>query len=139
MLRSLPKRFDYKVTAIEEAKDISSMKLDELIGSLRTFEMRLKDSGTTSKEIAFSVESSKESVGATSHKEILESMALMTKTFTRVLRKFNKKGGADGNSSKEMHHKKRSDGFQNRNKKIQCHECQGFGHIEAECANTLMK
>ncbi|MCI73770.1 gag-pol polyprotein, partial [Trifolium medium] len=39
MLRSLPKKFDMKVSAIEEAKDISDMKLDELVGSLQTYEV----------------------------------------------------------------------------------------------------
>jgi len=39
ILRSLPKRFDIKVTVIEEAQDISSMKVDELIGSLQNFEL----------------------------------------------------------------------------------------------------
>jgi len=39
ILRSLPKRFDMKVTAIEEAQDISSMKVEELIGSLLNFEI----------------------------------------------------------------------------------------------------
>ncbi len=34
ILRYLPQRFDMKVTAIEEAQDISSLKVDELIGSL---------------------------------------------------------------------------------------------------------
>ena len=36
MLRSLPKRFDMKVTAIEEAQDIDKMKVDELVGSCNT-------------------------------------------------------------------------------------------------------
>jgi hypothetical protein len=39
ILRSLPKRFDMKVTAIEEAQDISKMKIEELIGSLQNFEI----------------------------------------------------------------------------------------------------
>ncbi|KAK2396297.1 gag-protease polyprotein [Trifolium repens] len=39
ILRSLPKRFSMKVTAIEESQDLSTMKVDELIGSLQTFEM----------------------------------------------------------------------------------------------------
>jgi len=39
ILRSLPKRFDLLVTAIEEAQDISSMQVDELIGSLQNFEL----------------------------------------------------------------------------------------------------
>ena len=40
-LRSLPERFAYKVAAIEEAKDVSTMKLDELMGSFQTFELNL--------------------------------------------------------------------------------------------------
>ena len=54
-LRSLPKRFAYKVTAIEEAKDVRKMKLEELIGSLRTFEMNLEEEkgDKKSKGIAF--------------------------------------------------------------------------------------
>lgn len=36
ILRSLPKKFDMKVTAIEEAQDIKNMKVEELIESLQT-------------------------------------------------------------------------------------------------------
>ncbi|TYK04708.1 gag-pol polyprotein [Cucumis melo var. makuwa] len=39
VLRSLSGKFDMKVTAIEEAHDITKLKLDELFGSLLTFEM----------------------------------------------------------------------------------------------------
>ena len=49
VLRSLPKRFAYKVTAINKAKNIKTMKLEELVGSLRTFKMYIEDEkGTTS-------------------------------------------------------------------------------------------
>ncbi|MCI20710.1 gag-pol polyprotein, partial [Trifolium medium] len=41
ILRSLPKRFDMNVTTIEEAQDLSSIKVDELNGSLQTFEMAI--------------------------------------------------------------------------------------------------
>ena len=41
ILRSLPERFRAKVTAIEESKDVDSLKVDELVGSLQTFEMTL--------------------------------------------------------------------------------------------------
>src|ERR1044072_3257583 len=54
ILRSLPKKFDMKVTAIEEAHDISNMKVDELIGSLQTFEMAINEkSEKKKKSIAF--------------------------------------------------------------------------------------
>ncbi|CAM8994086.1 unnamed protein product [Rhodiola kirilowii] len=39
VLRTLPPRFAMKVTAIEEMHDITTLKLDELMGSLRTYEI----------------------------------------------------------------------------------------------------
>ncbi|CAM8902304.1 unnamed protein product [Rhodiola kirilowii] len=39
ILRSLPPRFAMKVTAIKEMHDITKLKLDELMGSLRTYEI----------------------------------------------------------------------------------------------------
>lgn len=54
ILRSLPKRFVMKVTTIEEAQDFINIKVDELIGSLQIFEMRINDlSEKKSKCIAF--------------------------------------------------------------------------------------
>ena len=43
ILRSLPKKFDMKVTTIEEAQDISNMKVEELVGSLQTFELAINE------------------------------------------------------------------------------------------------
>ena len=40
ILRSLPKNFRAKVTAIEESKDLDEIKIQELIGSLQTYELR---------------------------------------------------------------------------------------------------
>ena len=34
ILRTLPKKFDIKVTTIEEAQDIDNLRVDELVGSL---------------------------------------------------------------------------------------------------------
>jgi len=42
ILRYLPKHWDAKVTTIEEAKDLTKMSLDELLGSLMTHEILLK-------------------------------------------------------------------------------------------------
>jgi hypothetical protein len=41
ILRSLPERFRIKVTTIEESKDLEEIKIEELIGSLQTYEYSL--------------------------------------------------------------------------------------------------
>jgi hypothetical protein len=41
ILRSLPERFIIKVTTIEESKDLDEMKIEELVGSLQTYEYSL--------------------------------------------------------------------------------------------------
>jgi hypothetical protein len=43
IFRSLPRRFNMKVTTIEEAQDLSTIKVDELIGSLQIFEMTINN------------------------------------------------------------------------------------------------
>ena len=42
ILRSLPKGWQPKVTAIQEAKDLNILELDELMGSLMTHEITMK-------------------------------------------------------------------------------------------------
>ncbi|XP_073119902.1 uncharacterized protein [Henckelia pumila] len=53
VLRSVPKRFHTKVCAIDESKDTSTMGLDELISSVRTYEMELeaKDDSKEKKDV----------------------------------------------------------------------------------------
>ena len=41
ILQSLPESFRAKVTAIEETKDLDDIKVQELIGSLQTYELSL--------------------------------------------------------------------------------------------------
>ena len=41
-MRSLPYRFSSKVIAIKEAKDLDSMKIEDLMGFLHAFEITLK-------------------------------------------------------------------------------------------------
>ena len=42
ILRSLPSTWDAKSTAIQEAKDLETLPLEQLIGSLMTYEINLK-------------------------------------------------------------------------------------------------
>ena len=49
VLKSLPKRFHAKITAIEESKDIDEILLIELVGNLQTYELGLTRIGKMGK------------------------------------------------------------------------------------------
>ncbi|KAA0067564.1 Retrovirus-related Pol polyprotein from transposon TNT 1-94 [Cucumis melo var. makuwa] len=91
VLRSLPRKFDMKVIAIEEAQDITTLKLDELFGSLLTFEMAMSDiESKKGKGIAFKSTYDQETTVNQSGNETNqdESIALLTKQFSKMARKF---------------------------------------------------
>ena len=89
ILRSLPKRFDTKVTAIEEAQEISSMKVDELIGSLQTFELA---KGYKKKSIAFVSNTDEEDVQCDmeTDENILDAFVRLGREFNKVLEMIDK-------------------------------------------------
>ena len=55
VLRTLTPKFDHVVTAIEEAKDLSILSVDELMGSLQAHEARINRSSERNEEKALQV------------------------------------------------------------------------------------
>ncbi|RVW18919.1 Retrovirus-related Pol polyprotein from transposon TNT 1-94 [Vitis vinifera] len=98
ILRSLPERFRAKVTAIEESKDVDSLKVDELVGSLQTFEMTL-GSPRKSKGIALNAikEESLGSEGEGNEKISDGEVARFARKFKKYMkfRKYKKKSNED--------------------------------------------
>ena len=50
VLKTLPRSWEIKVTAIREAKDLTNMTLDELVGNLKTYDMNVDKRGEENKE-----------------------------------------------------------------------------------------
>ncbi|CAM8876573.1 unnamed protein product [Rhodiola kirilowii] len=146
VLRSLPPRFAMKVTAIEEMHDITKLKLDELMGSLRTYEINHDFQTGEVKGIALKADITEDKLDAGC---TTEQLAMMAQNFGRMVRKINRRGPEQGHSSSTGYRNwksgrpRSSDSRQDLSDKgkeeIQCHECKGFGHIASHCANTLMK
>ncbi|TYJ96973.1 gag-pol polyprotein [Cucumis melo var. makuwa] len=91
VLRSLPKKLDMKVAAIEEAQDLTTLNLDELFGSLLTFEMAMSNRESKKvKRIAFKSACEQETIVNQYDNEVNqdESIALLTKQFSKMARKF---------------------------------------------------
>ena len=61
ILRSLPSRFDLKVDAIEENKNLGTLKVNQLVENLQTFEANWLDKGK-SKDKDVALKAVKESV-----------------------------------------------------------------------------
>lgn len=53
VLRSLPKRFNPKVSTIEEMTNTNTHTLDQLLGTLTAYEMRISKGKPTTKESTF--------------------------------------------------------------------------------------
>jgi hypothetical protein len=66
ILRSLPEHFRIKVTTIEESKDLDEMKIEELVGSLQTYELSLP---LVKKFKTIALKASKKKVEASSEEE----------------------------------------------------------------------
>ena len=134
MLRSLPKSWEAKVTAIQEAKDLNTLPLEELLGSLMTYEMNSKryeeDESKGKRNMAFATaENNSEKEQSCSDEDI----ALITRKFKKFLRR--KKISSRPEKFKKRFIKKDDQKEEAPNKEIICFECKKSGHIKAECPN----
>ncbi|XP_075515429.1 uncharacterized protein LOC142550075 [Primulina tabacum] len=161
VLRSLPERFNIKIGAIDESKDTSTLNMEDLISSLRTFEMNLDlQKRYTGKAVALqTTDDSMNSLIQEAKDSDLgeESISLITKKFGDYLKRMRDKKKIVSTSRPQFVPFERNKitasiqgNFRSRNdssartetKKldlVQCRECSGFGHYANECANRLRK
>src|SRR5262249_55954778 len=94
ILRCLPHSWSPKVTAIEEAKDLDTLKLDELMGSLMTHEItrKEKEEPKKKKELALVTTSSTSTSDSDKTEEDDNEIALLSRQFKKFLSK-KRQGG----------------------------------------------
>jgi hypothetical protein len=93
ILRSLLECFIIKVTTIEEIKDLEDMKIEELVGSLQTYELSLS---RVKKMKTIALKASKKKVEVSSRDDFEDeekAVAMLAKNFGRLMRneRFKKK------------------------------------------------
>jgi hypothetical protein len=129
ILRSFLERFWIKVTTIKESKDLEEMKIEELVGSLQTYELSLPP---VKKLKTIALKASKKKVEASSKVHFEEEekvVAMLAKNFKRLMKddRFKKK------FSEKMKKAPREVEPEEEEKKDprgpRCYECSGFGHI----------
>jgi hypothetical protein len=124
ILRSLPERFGIKVTSIKEIRDLYSMKIEELVGSLQTYEYSLPPV-KKAKGMAFKATKSKVSSEEDSDNE--EELALIANRINKLMNidKFIEGLGETPNGAEPEEDPRGQ----------RCCECSSFGHSRTECAN----
>ncbi|XXG72829.1 hypothetical protein AAC387_Pa07g1839 [Persea americana] len=129
IMRSLPLRFDYKVDAIEENKNLDTLKVNQLIENLQTFEANHLDK-RKSKEKGIALKTSKESrknpekkIESDSESEAEDDMAKLLNYFKKYMKSKQAKWKISKSEKKDYV------------KGTKYFECQGYGHYANECAN----
>jgi hypothetical protein len=137
ILRSVPELFRIKVTTIEESKDLEEMKIDELVGSLQTYEYFLPPI-RKAKTIALKASKAsqkKSKVSFDEDSDIDEDVvAMLAKNFERFM-KSNKFKKFSNRLRKAPHTTDTKEAEKKDPRGPQCFECSGFEHIRTECAN----
>jgi len=85
ILRSLLERFRIKVTSIEENNDLDSMKIEELVGSLQTYEYSLPPV-RKAKGMAFKTTKSKVSSNEDSDNEEEDELATIANRTNKLMK-----------------------------------------------------
>ncbi|GKV14321.1 hypothetical protein SLEP1_g25216 [Rubroshorea leprosula] len=147
VLRSLPKNWEAKKTTIEKSKDLNTLKLEDLIGKLMTYEIEVQvDCGVEivekkKKNVAFKASNQKEeSEDDASNDESINEEDI-TKLVSKEVKKYMKKSlqGTSSRRNKEIHYSRGricsddDDRGKPSKKYIKCYECNKMGHFRNEC------
>ena len=92
VLKSLPKRFHAKITAIEESKDINEILLIELVGNLQTYELGFTRIGKTGKGKSMALKAKSSETDESSDDEDSKMKSYITKQFKKFMKNANGMG-----------------------------------------------
>ena len=140
----LPESFRAKVTTIEESIDLDEIKIQELIGSLQTYELSLP-SQRKSKSLALKTVNERLEAQDSSDEdedEVERDVAYLAKNFRKFLKfKRDRKSFEKGKFSKFKKDKKDFKKKDSRDSSpfemVTCFECKGHGHVKKECPTYL--
>nr|GEW60871.1 hypothetical protein [Tanacetum cinerariifolium] len=134
-LRALSLKWRARVTAIEEAKDLATLPLDELIGNLKSLALKAKVTREQTSDDSDSQDGSDKDIDDKEAK----AFNLMARNFCKFFRNGNRFGHKNqfGNGSnrfsKGRGNRFRNKGGESSKQKGACYNCGIEGHFASEC------
>ena len=92
VLKSLPKRFHAKITAIEESKDIDKIHLIELVGNLQTYELGLTKIRKSNKSKSMALKAKSSDTDESFDDKDSKMKSYITRQFKNFMKNTNAKG-----------------------------------------------
>ncbi|GAV58190.1 zf-CCHC domain-containing protein/UBN2 domain-containing protein [Cephalotus follicularis] len=129
ILRCLPRSWTPKVTAIAEAKDLSTLPLEQLLGSLMTHETTMKNHEhvKVKKKKTIALRASRKE----SESDEDDDIVLISKQFKKFLKSHKGKKAFKKKLSQQEELSKKEEPT--------CYECKNLGHFKNECPNLKKK
>ena len=134
ILRSLPKSWMPKVTAIQEAKDLEKMTVEELMGSLMTHEVLVNQKEKVPSELkgkralALKAESeTDEEQSSSGNSESEDEVAMLSRRIKTIMKR--KKGRLFSNTNTN----------DKRKSVPMCYKCKKPGHFQFECEEKKLE
>ena len=142
ILRSLPEIFRAKVTTIKESKGLDEIKVQELIGSLQTYELSLPNQRKSKSLALKTINERVETYGSLDEDVVEKDVAYLAKNFRKFLKfknseKFGDKGKFMSSGKEKKDFKKKEGNESQSTQGVTCFECNGHGHFKRECPNYL--
>jgi len=133
VMRTLAPQYDHVIVAIQESGNVSTMKIEDLVGSLEAHELKIIEIRGVQESIqALQAQRWKKNGGSEKSKGKFDSNKKKKGSWSNSQKHKNGEKPESSNRGGGKSNQKDDKKFQDR-KSVQCYNCEKFGHFARDC------